>query len=431
MRFPNRLVAARALAERLARFRGTRPLVLGIPRGAVPIARVVAEALDGDLDVVLVHKIGAPGNPEFAIGSVSETGEYALGAGATSTGAGPDYVAAEVASQVRALRERRARLPSGRQPDPADRVVIVVDDGVATGTTMLAALTILRRHGPRRLVAAMAVAPPETVRRLEAVADEVVCLFAPPEFRAVGQFFDDFGPVTDDEVVAELTQFRRGRESEASPAESVEEVEIAAAPVVLRGDLAVPAAARGLVLFAHGSGSSRKSPRNGFVAAQLRARGLATLLLDLLTEEEDLVRGNRFDIDLLTRRLAAATAWAQERPDVGRLPLGYCGASTGAACALRAAVLVGDGVRAVVSRGGRPDLALSDLPRVRAPTLLIVGGDDTDVLALNRAAFAQLACEKELAVVPGATHLFEETGTLEKAASLAAAWFARHLGAAR
>ena len=427
MRFENRLGAAGALAERLARFRGTRPLVLGIPRGAVPMARVVAEALDGDLDVVLVHKIGAPGNPEFAIGSVSESGEVVLGAGATSTGAGPEYVAREIDSQVRALRERRARLPSAGQPDPGDRVVIVVDDGVATGATMLAALTILRRHGPRRLVAAMGVAPPETVRRIETVADEVVCLFAPTDFRAVGQFFDDFGPVTDEEVVAELTKFRRGREAPPAPVESVQEVEIDAGTSVLRGDLVVPAAARGLVLFAHGSGSSRKSPRNGFVAAQLRARGVATLLMDLLTEDEDLARRNRFDIDLLTRRLAAATQWAGQRTDVGRLPLGYCGASTGAACALRAAALLADRVRAVVSRGGRPDLAIPDLARVRAPTLLIVGGDDTDVLAMNRAAFAQLSCEKELAVVPGATHLFEETGTLERAASLAAAWFARHL----
>lgn len=426
MQFEDRLSAARLLAARLATFRGTRPLVLGIPRGGVPMARVVAEALDGDLDVVLVHKIGAPGNAEFAIGSVSELGEVVLGPAAAAVGADADYVTREVEAQGRALRERRRLLsPVDAPADPTDRVVIVVDDGVATGSTMLAALTLLRRSRPRRLVAAMAVAPPATVRRLAGAADDVVCLDTPSEFRAVGQFFGDFTPVTDDEVVAALRDFRRGREAH------VEAVEIAAGAATLRGDLVVPADAIGLVLFAHGSGSSRKSPRNGFVAAELRRRGLATLLMDLLSEDEDLVRANRFDIGLLTERLAAATDWAARRGDVGRLPVGYCGASTGAACALRAAAALGERVDAVVSRGGRPDLALDDLDRVRAPTLLIVGGDDSDVLALNRLALARLACPKELAVVPGATHLFEEPGTLEKAAALAAEWFARHLAVRR
>jgi predicted phosphoribosyltransferase/dienelactone hydrolase len=395
------------------------------------MARVIAESLGGDLDVVLVHKIGAPGNPEYAIGSVSESGEVVLGAAATELGVGPEFVEREVGRQVSALRERRRLLSPVHAPaDPAGRVVIVVDDGVATGATMFAALAILRRRHPGRLVAAMAVAPPDTARRLAAVADEVVCLDTPPDFRAVGQFFEDFGPVTDDEVVAALREFERGGAADAAAPESAEEVEIPAAGATLRGDLVVPAGARGLVLFAHGSGSSRRSPRNGFVASRLRARGLATLLMDLLTEEEDLLRRNRFDIDLLTARLVAATAWAAGRADVGRLPVGYCGASTGAACALRAAAELGDRVGAVVSRGGRPDLALEHLGRVRAPTLLIVGGDDGDVLALNRIALARLACPKELAVVPGATHLFEEAGTLETAAALAADWFARHLSGA-
>src|SRR5262245_27709135 len=294
MRFENRLSAARLLAARLARLRGTRPLVLGIPRGAVPMARAIAESLDGDLDVVLVHKIGAPANPEYAIGSVSESGEVVLGAAAAAVGADREYVAREVEEQVLTLRARRRLLSPVHSPaDPAGRVVIVVDDGVATGATMLAALTILRRRGPARLVAAMAVAPAETVRRLTAVADEVVCLDTPDDFRAVGQFFDDFTPVTDDEVVAALREFHRRRD--AGAAERADEVAIAAGGATLRGDLVVPAGARGLVLFAHGSGSSRKSPRNGFVAAQLRRRGLATLLMDLLTEEEDFERRNRFD----------------------------------------------------------------------------------------------------------------------------------------
>lgn len=195
---------------------------------------------------------------------------------------------------------------------------------------------------------------------------------------------------------------------------------------LLDGDLVVPRAALGIVLFAHGSGSSRFSPRNRFVAASLQRAGLATLLFDLLTEAEDTLYPNRFDIPLLTRRLLAASDWARDDAAIGPLPLGYFGASTGAAAALQAAAARPD-VAAVVSRGGRPDLALAELPRVRAPTLLIVGGEDTQVIALNRLALAALTAPKAMELVPGATHLFEEPGTLDQVAHLAAAWFRRHL----
>jgi dienelactone hydrolase len=198
--------------------------------------------------------------------------------------------------------------------------------------------------------------------------------------------------------------------------------------LTLEGALAVPPAAGGIVLFAHGSGSSRKSPRNNFVARELRAGGLGTLLMDLLTPEEDALRATRFDIDLLTRRLTAATRWLADQPETKALPLGYFGASTGAAAALKAAAALGPDVRAVVSRGGRPDLAAPDLPRVQAPTLLIVGGLDDVVLDLNRRAYETLTARKELVVVPRATHLFEEPGALEEVARLARDWFTRYLG---
>lgn len=205
---------------------------------------------------------------------------------------------------------------------------------------------------------------------------------------------------------------------------------IEANAVVLPGLVDIPDDARGLVLFAHGSGSSRFSPRNNYVAQALREAHVGTLLFDLLTAEEERLdeetRDLRFDILLLTRRLVAATHWAQARPELSHLALGYFGASTGAAAALCAAACT-PAIRAVVSRGGRPDLAGSALAEVRAPTLLIVGGWDQEVLALNRHALAQLACEARLEIVPGATHLFEEPGTLEQAASLAARWFVRHL----
>jgi dienelactone hydrolase len=203
---------------------------------------------------------------------------------------------------------------------------------------------------------------------------------------------------------------------------------IPAGAASLEGELILPARASSVVLFAHGSGSSRLSPRNTYVASVLQQRGIGTLLFDLLAREEDRDYGTRFDIPLLSRRLLAATAWAGANPQTHALHVGYFGASTGAAAALRAAAELGAKIRAVVSRGGRPDLAGDDaLRKVQAPTLLIVGGCDNGVIELNQQAYALLNCEKELILIPGATHLFEEPGALEKAAHSAAGWFALHL----
>jgi dienelactone hydrolase len=208
-------------------------------------------------------------------------------------------------------------------------------------------------------------------------------------------------------------------------------VQITAGGATLHGNLLIPAGARGLVAFAHGSGSGRHSPRNQYVAEALRRTGLATLLFDLLTldeEAEDLITGRqRFDIALLAQRLIGATDWLKTNKEARNLKLGYFGASTGAAAALVAAVEKADVVGAVVSRGGRPDLAAPVLDRVKAPTLLIVGGRDTVVIDMNRQALAKLKAEKELVIVPGATHLFEEPGALEQVAKLAGDWFLKHL----
>jgi putative phosphoribosyl transferase len=210
------------------------------------------------------------------------------------------------------------------------------------------------------------------------------------------------------------------------------EVRVSAGPVTLEGNLGIPDSTRGIVLFAHGSGSGRHSPRNRYVAGALREAGLATLLVDLLTPEEEEVdlrtRRLRFDIGLLANRLAGATDWLAQEPDTQDLRVGYFGASTGAAAALVAAAKHLEAVSAVVSRGGRPDLAGKELSRVVAPTLLIVGGEDEPVIDMNREAIEQIRAEKKLEVVPGATHLFEEPGTLEEVARLAAGWFARYLG---
>ncbi len=198
-------------------------------------------------------------------------------------------------------------------------------------------------------------------------------------------------------------------------------------PLGLEGVLALPEGAEAVVAFAHGSGSSRMSPRNRRVSAALHEQGLGTLLFDLLTEEEAGDRAKVFDIPLLAERLALARRWLAEEELTGELPTGYFGASTGAGAALVADTLPGGAVGAIVSRGGRPDLAGRALPAVRAPTLLVVGGLDFDVIELNRAAAAELRCERRLVIVPGATHLFEEPGTLEQVTALAASWFGRHL----
>ena len=203
--------------------------------------------------------------------------------------------------------------------------------------------------------------------------------------------------------------------------------EVRIGPLRLKGILNVPEAPVGLVIFAHGSGSGRLSPRNRHVAEGLQEAGLATLLLDLLTEDEEADRANVFDIPLLAQRLIVATEWSKSLDRIGTLPIGYFGASTGAGAALVAAARWDGQVKAVVSRGGRPDLAGVALEHVRAATLLIVGSLDLPVIELNRQAFVRLRCEKRLVVVPGATHLFEEPGTLDEVVSLAADWFSTHL----
>jgi len=208
---------------------------------------------------------------------------------------------------------------------------------------------------------------------------------------------------------------------------TAQEVEIILDKASHMGALNTPHRARGIVLFAHGSGSSRSSPRNRYVASVLQDAGIATLLFDLLIEEEDLVYETRFDIDLLTHRLRDTTTWLMQQQQLQHLAIGYFGASTGAAAALKAAATLGKVIKAVVSRGGRPDLAAPDLSRVRAPTLLIVGGYDDVVIELNRSAHSQLQCIKELQIIPGATHLFEEPGTLEQVAQLASKWFEKYL----
>lgn len=394
-------------------------LVVGLARGGVAVAAEVARALGVELDVLAVRKVGHPWQPEYAIGAVTPGGGVYV---RSYDGLGPDEVA-EVARRAQVHAEELDRLLHERRPavDPAGKACLLVDDGLATGATMIAAVRWARLRGARRITVAVPVAPPETVALLEREADAVVCLAAPLSVGAVGFWYADFAQVNDGEVLALLEEAALARACVRR------ELVVRADGVELPGTLVVPPGASGAVLFVHGSGSSRASPRNVAVARILEQAGLATLLFDLLTPEEALDRANVFDIPLLASRLGAATRCLRAEPEGTGLALGYFGASTGAAAALWAAADLGDAVRAVVSRGGRPDLAGARLGLVRAPTLLIVGGEDREVLALNRRAAEELSCEHELVVVPGATHLFEEPGALERVAELAQGWFSARL----
>ncbi len=425
MVFVDRRDAGRRLADLLAPFARERPIVLALPRGGVPVAVEVARALDAPLDVLAVRKLGAPENPEFAIGAVAEDGTGVVAAEIARMGISQEEIDRILAREGHELRRRMALFRTGRAPrDLTGLTVIIVDDGMATGLTDLAAVRAVRARGAARIVVAVPVASREAIAMLRQEADEVVSHSVPTHFLGVGRWYRDFRQVSDDEVLALLAEAAAAPPS-PPPAQSGAVV-IEAGDASLRADLSVPPGATGLVIFAHGSGSSRLSPRNRMVAARLEEAGLATLLLDLLSEDEEGRRDLVFDIALLARRLEAAARWAAEGA-LGALPLGFFGASTGAAAALRAAAALGDGVRAVVSRGGRPDLAGDRLPDVRAATLLIVGSRDEEVERLNRAAADLLRCPHLVEVIEGAGHLFEEPGTLEAVAALAIDWFRVHL----
>jgi putative phosphoribosyl transferase len=270
------------------------------------------------------------------------------------------------------------------------------------------------------------VAPPDTVAKLRSDADDVYCVSAPTHFWAIGEFYSDFTQTRDEEVARLLTA--AAERSELAPDIGAEEVELDIGPAHLVGNLKVPADAPGIVVFAHGSGSGRHSPRNRYVAARLNEAGLGTLLFDLLTAEEEADRANVFDIPMLGTRLAQVTEWLCGYVGIRQTAVGYFGASTGAGAALWAATETGAAISAVVSRGGRPDLALVRLPAVKAPTLLIVGGRDDFVIEVNEEAQQHLKCENRLTIVPGATHLFEEPGALDEVVALARDWFLAHLG---
>src|SRR5262245_1777134 len=452
----DRTDAGQALARSLEHLRGTDLVVLGLPRGGVPVAYEVATSLGAPLDVIVVRKLGVPFQPELAMGAIGEGGIRVSNDDVIRRGGITQQEIAAVEQRERADLVQQAKQFRAGRPNVkvAGRTAVIVDDGIATGSTAAAACQVARQMGATRVILAVPVGAPESIRSLQVVCDEVDCLFAPDYFMAVGTFYDNFRHVSDAEVtdllarsleavqVAAVSQ--PSQDSQPQPAQggsSTKDTAEAGGPperndevqlrvddgsIVLDGHLTIPANTSGMVIFVHGSGSSRHSPRNLFVASQLNEAGLGTLLFDLLTRDEEVERANVFDIQALAARLADATSWIREQPGGMKTPLGYFGASTGAAAALWAAAEPGANVDAIVSRGGRPDLAETRLPDVSSPTLLIVGGRDNVVLGLNKQAQEQLRCENRLAVVPGATHLFEEPGALRTVTRLAGEWFAAH-----
>jgi len=462
--YADRREAGQALAEQLGEYAGRDDVVvLGLPRGGVPVAAVVARALGVPLDVVVVRKLGVPGQPELAMGAITGVGrdvvvvrnERVLGHTGVREHAFHRVLAAEKAE----LRRREELYRGDRPPLPVHgKVVLVVDDGLATGSSMRAAIAALRRQEPARLVVAVPVGSASSCAAVGREADDVVCTWAPEPFYGVGQGYYDFSQTSDAEVRDLLAASRArwetatadGGRGRADPEEvpgndhdaprggapgrrsPVHEraVRIPVGWATLDADLAVPEQARSVVVFAHGSGSSRRSPRNRHVAAALNRAGHATLLMDLLTAEEERIdlrtRELRFDIGLLATRLTGAVDWWTAEHGT-ELPMVTFGASTGAAAALVTAA-ERSAVVGVVSRGGRPDLAGSALERVGVPVLLVVGGQDHQVLDLNRRTAARIAGPVELAVVPGATHLFEEPGTLDEVVRLTVEALDRWLG---
>ncbi|MFJ9038558.1 phosphoribosyltransferase family protein [Streptomyces sp. NPDC102406] len=432
MRFDDRRAAGRRLARHLRFLRGRHVVVLGLSRGGVPVAYEVAQDLGAPLNVLVVRGLGVPFQPELGFGAISESGVRVLDedvirrtglADATRT-AVEQTERAELERQVRRYRATRAPVPM------AGRTVVIVDDGLSTGAGAEAACAAARSQGAAGIVLAAPVAPASVVERLRPGVDHLYCLQTVHGPGSVGSWYDDFGQVSDAEVLALLGQSARPG-SAAPPSGAFDPVHpgraitVPAAGTRLAAHLAVPDTATAVAVFALAGNGGRNSPRNRYIAATLHRSGIGTLLLDLLTEEEESRHSAVLDIALLSRRLHAASLWL--RHEVA-LPVAYFGAETGATAALEAASVPGSDVLAVVARSGRPELASpSKLARVRAPVLFIVGGQDPEALDTGRRATDVLRGECGLAMVPGASHPFTEPGALSAAAELARDWFAGHV----
>lgn len=415
IKYKNREHAGKLLAEKLMEYKTLNPVILALPRGGVPLAFEISSKLEASLDVLFVKKIGDPSNEEFAIGAIAEDEQPILnGQIIKEFKINENEVARIIIEKITEIR-RKSKFYRKIIPKISleGRNVIIVDDGLATGATMEAALNWIKTKNTKKVIVAVAVASVDAFERIKKLGIDCIALQTPPEFWAVGIYFEDFTQVSDKEVLQYFTQ-KKTHHTVPEHKITIENEDIK-----LHGILNIPEKSKGIIIFAHGSGSSHQSPRNIYVANALNKAGFGTLLFDLLTTNESLDRANVFDIELLVSRLILATKWLKNINKT--LPIGYFGASTGAAAALGAEAYF-QNIFAVVSRGGRPDMAMEYLPKIKAPTLLLVGENDQEVISLNKLACTKIA-DCELVTIPKAGHLFEESGTLEQVVEYAITWF--------
>lgn len=432
MYFKNREDAGKQLSQLLQKYKNQNVVVYALPRGGVVLGAEIAKALNAPLDLIFAHKIGHPYQPEYAIAAVSEHGQM-VGNRSEIRSVDKNWFEREKEKQMREIKRRRVEYLKGKKGiSPENKIAIIVDDGIATGLTMQAAILDLKENNASKIIVAVPMSPRSTAEYIRSMVDEFVGIEVPQDYGflgAIGAYYEYFPQVEDDEVIDLLAKFSKQSEKGAKNIERL--IHITHDNITLEGMLKIPQEAEGIVLFAHGSGSSRLSPRNNFVADVLNEGNLATLLIDLLSVKEDQVYETRFDIELLTERLIMVVDWLTEQPETKDLSIGLFGSSTGAAAALEVAAVQSNVIKAVVSRGGRPDLAITVLGKVTAPTLFIVGGNDFGVIELNEEAFQKLRCTKTFEIIPHATHLFEEPGCLEEVARLAQSWFKKHLPATK
>ncbi|RCV48296.1 phosphoribosyltransferase family protein [Marinitenerispora sediminis] len=425
--FADRAEAGRRLADRVRALAVTDPIVVALPHGGIAVGAELARRLRLPLDVLVVREIGLPGHPELGVGAIAEDGRVCFDDAILARLGVPRErfaatVAAEQAELARRLEVYRA---GGPAPRLTGRDVIVVDDGAATGGTARAALRMARRQKPARLVLAVPVASPAAVEGLRSEADHLVVLTVPENFRAVREWYRDFGRPADEQVSAVLSELRDlgpGTESERA-------VRVRARDVHLDGDLVMPSTARGAVVFA--LGRERASPRLRAVAAAVRQAGHATLLLDLVTEEEARLEeepaGEGPRTALLAERLEAAVRWLRRAAAPASRPVGLFGADAGSAAALVAAANRAEDIAAVVTYGGRIDLAGTALPGVRAPTLVLLESGESFLRELAEWALGRIGAPHEIRAVPGTERLLGRPGEWREAGTAAAEWFGRHL----
>lgn len=426
MIFKNRIHAGKLLASKLHKYKNKKAVVLALPRGGVPLGAEVAKELNVSFDVLIVRKIGAPFNSELAVGAICENDEPIFNSQILSkVGLEPDDMNRAVAEEKKEVQRQIKEFRLGKpMSDTTEKTVILVDDGLATGATIKAAVKYLKKSGAAKIVVAVPVAPSSTARAIRDKVDELIVLEERENLVSVGQWYSDFSQVSDNEVITLLQSSQKKMAKQTAMPRNCT-VEIKIDKVKLEGELTVFSEMKAVIIFAHGSRSSRKSPRNLQVANDLNSAGFGTLLFDLLTDHEAKDRTNVFNIEFLSDRLASVTEWLLQQQNFQSTKIGFFGASTGAAAALQAAAKqsVKEHIFSIVSRGGRPDLAGEEaLMTIQIPTLLIVGSNDSIVINLNRKAQKKLSNSK-LSIIAGATHLFEEPGALEEVSRQAAQWF--------